>query len=465
MTKHDREIVPDLRAALAARIGADRFELWFGNRVQFELRGRTLRVTAADRFFVDRIRSQFRSDLTAACAELLPGHLEIEFHIDSSLAPAPSKPHLTIAGDDARRVRRETPVPPGPAREPGRPRSGATLEAFVVGDCNRLAYTAAQSMIRRPGQVSPLFVYGPTGCGKTYLLEGIAATARQNRNIRRVLSLSSEQFTSHFLEALRGSGLPNFRRKYRDVELLLLDDVQFFCGKRATVVEVQYTVDALLREGRQLVLAADRPPAELSGLGQELVARISGGLVCGIESPDEATRLNIARGLAGRLDMAVPEEVLQFVAAQVVGDARQLAGALNRLQAASNALSRPISVALAETALTDIVRATRRIVRLPDIETAICDVFGIDSKSLQSGRKSKLLSQPRMLAMWLARKYTRAAFSEIGDYFGGRSHSTVISAQKKVASWMDDDAAIQLAHGQSPVRDAIRRVEARLRTG
>ena len=335
----------------------------------------------------------------------------------------------------------------------------------MVGDGNRLAYTAAQSVIRRPGQVSPLFLYGPSGCGKTHLLEGLAGTARQNRNIRRVLSLSSEQFTSHFLEALRGSGLPNFRRKYRDVELLLLDDVQFFCGKRATVVEVQYTVDALLREGRQLVLTADRPPAELSGLGQELVARIAGGLVCGIESPDEATRLNIARCLAARLEMVVPAEVLQFVATQVVGDARQLAGALNRLQAVSNALSRPINVALAETALSDIVRATRRIVRLPDIETAICDVFGIDSKSLQSGCKSKLLSQPRMLAMWLARKYTRAAFSEIGDYFGGRSHSTVISAQKKVETWMGDGAAVQLAHGQSPVRDAIRRVEARLRTG
>jgi chromosomal replication initiator protein len=297
------------------------------------------------------------------------------------------------------------------------------------------------------------------------LLSAIATTARHQHGVRRVVSLTAELFTSQFLEALRGSGLPSFRRKYREVELLLVDDVHFFCGKRATVVELQYTVETLLREGRQLVLSADRPPAELDGFSAELVARISGGLVCGIELPDEWTRLEIARRLAARTGHAVPENVLRFVAAEVAGDAWQLAGALNRLQAAGEALQRPVSLELAETALADIVRATRRVVRLPDIETAVCDVFGIDSQSLQSQRKSKLLSQPRMLAMWLARKYTRAAFSEIGDYFGGRSHSTVISAQKKVDDWLADSAAVQIAHGYCRIQDAVRRVEARLRAG
>jgi chromosomal replication initiator protein len=462
VTHHDTEIVPALRAALAERIGQERFALWFGDRVQFQVQARTLRVAASDRFFLERVRNQFRHDVTAVCAQLLPSHVDVEFAIDSSLrAEAPPSPAATRNGG-AQTARQEPAAPSAPV---SLRRAGATLEDFLVGESNRLAFTAAQSVLRRPGHASPLFLHGPTGCGKSLLLEGIGTTARTLRNLRRVVSLSAEQFTSLFLEALQGSGLPNFRRKYRDVDLLLIDDVQFFCGKRATLVEVQYTVDALLRDGRQLVLAADRPPAELSGLGQELIALISGGLVCNVEPPDEALRRKIAHQLAARLAVEIPAEVLLFVAMQIVGDARQLAGALHRLQAVSEALERPVTLELAESALADIVRSTRRIVRLPDIESAVCEVFGIDSQGLQSPRKSKLLSQPRMLAMWLARKYTRAAFSEIGDYFGGRSHSTVISAQKKVHEWMADEAAIQIANGPCSVHDAIRRVEARLRTG
>ena len=151
---------------------------------------------------------------------------------------------------------------------------------------------------QRLGHLSPLFVYGPTGTGKTHLLEGITQAARQTRGVKRAVLMSSEQFTSYFLEALRGSGLPSFRRKYRDVDLLLIDDVQFFSGKRATIVELKHTVDTLLRERRQLVLAADRPLAEIHGLGPELTARISGGLVCGLEPPEEETRLLLVRRLA-----------------------------------------------------------------------------------------------------------------------------------------------------------------------
>ena len=463
MSRHDKEIVPALRAALAERIGEKRFALWFGTRIQFQVAEQTVRVTATERFFLDRVRSQFRNEVLAVCLELLPDHA-VEFQLDSArvaprhnsaATPAPVKAGGRVA------AREESPKP-APVAGSQRPR--VKLEDFVVGDCNRLAYTGAQTLVRRPGQVSPFFVYGPTGCGKTVLLDGIATSSRL-RGLRRVISLSAEHFTSLFLEALQGSGLPSFRRKYRDVELLLIDDLQFFCGKRATIVELLHTVDSLLRDGRQLVLAADRSPAELTGFGDELVARISGGLVCGIEYPDEITRLSIVRRLNKQLGLAVPEPVLQYVAQQVAGDARQLAGALNRVHATSEALARPLTLALAETALADIVRSTRRIVRLTDIESAVCDVFGVDVKSLQSDRKSRLLSQPRMLAMWLARKYTRAAFSEIGEYFGGRSHSTVISAHKKVDGWVAGGTNVDLAYTTCPIADAIRRVEARLRAG
>ena len=173
----------------------------------------------------------------------------------------------------------------------------ARLDNFVVGSCNRVAFTAAQMVAERPGPVSPLFLYGPAGCGKTHLLEGIWSAVRGSSQSRRVLYLTAEQFTSMFLEALRGSGLPSFRHKYRHVDLLLIDDVQFFLGKRATLVELQNTVDALLRERRQLVLAADRSPSELAKFGPVLTTRFSGGLVCGIEPPGHSTRLEILRNL------------------------------------------------------------------------------------------------------------------------------------------------------------------------
>jgi chromosomal replication initiator protein len=283
--------------------------------------------------------------------------------------------------------------------------------------------------------------------------------------VKRAVLVSAEQFTTQFLDALRGSGLPSFRRKYRDIELLLIDDVHFCAGKRATLVELHQSLDALHRQGRQVVLSANRPPYELEELGPDVVARISAGLVCGLEPADHETRLGILKRLCGAAELGVSRGVLEMMASELPGDARQLAGAVHRLEAASMAHGRSIDLSLAQRSLADLVRASRRIVRLPDIERAVCEAFGLERNSLQSGRKARAVSQPRMLAMWLARKYTRACLSEIGEHFGGRSHSTVISAQKQVNEWMTAGTPLQLLHGECPIDDAIRRIEAHLRTG
>ena len=203
----------------------------------------------------------------------------------------------------------------------------------------------------------------------------------------------------------------------------------------------------------------------MNGWGPEFVGRLSGGLICGIEPADYATRLGIARQMAQAMGLTVPENVLELIAARLQGDARQISGALNRLRATSEALERPISYESAGESLEDVFRSTQRFVHLSDIERAVCEVFGVDGRSLRDNRKAKTVTQPRMLAMWLARKYTRSAFSEIGDYFGRRSHSTVISAEKKVNGWMAKGAAVQLGHGLCRVEEAIRRIETHLRTG
>lgn len=464
MKHNDKEIVSAVRRALAERIGEDRFAVWFGPGVRIAISGRSVCVAAGDQFALERIRKRFLDDITSIGVQILGSAATVDFRIDASLQassdkrPGTSRTAGRVAGDASQAT----------TSSPQRARIGqrdASLSDFVVGPCNRVAFAGTQAVLNQLGQMSPLMVYGPTGTGKTHLLEGIANAARRSHGVKRVVMLSSEQFTSYFLEALRGTGLPNFRRKYRDVNMLLIDDLQFFVGKNATIVELKHTVDTLLRSGRQLVFSADRPLPEIDGLGPDLIARISGGLICGMESPGEETRFAIARCLSVARGLRIPDAVLSLIAGQVSGDVRLIGGALNRLQAFSQAVQRPVTVRLAEDALADIFRASQRVVRLPDIESAVCELFGVGTRELHSHRKSKALAQPRMLAMWLARKYTRAAFSEIGEHFGHRSHSTVISANKKVENWLADGASIQLGHSDCDVRDVVRRVEAQLRTG
>ncbi|NLX54837.1 MAG: ATP-binding protein [Planctomycetaceae bacterium] len=460
MTNDDRDIDSALREAVAGEVGRERFDLWFGDSVQLRLIGGSLRVSAADQFTIDRLRRLFRDELQTACRSLVAGPVRVEFAVDPALRER-QQPEV-VAADS--RCETEVAASDGAVPRPA-PRRFAHLNDYVVGRNNRVAYTAAQMIAERPGEVSPLFLYGPPGCGKTHLLEGIWSAVRGAGQARRVLYLTAEQFTSMFLEALRGSGLPSFRHKYRHMDLLLIDDVQFFLGKRATLVELQNTVDALLRGHRQLVLAADRAPASLAKFGSVLTARFSGGLVCGIEPADRATRLGILDQLSGRLQVSLPEDVRTLIVDRLDGDARNLAGAIHRLEASSRAFQRPIDLELAQSALLDMFQATARVVQLPDIDRAVCDVFGLDPNSLQSSSKGRAVSQPRALAMWLARQYTRAAYVEIGAYFGRRSHSTVISAQKQVQRWMDRREAIRLAHGHCEIGEAIRRVESQIRAG
>ncbi|HAY82268.1 MAG TPA: chromosomal replication initiator protein DnaA [Planctomycetaceae bacterium] len=489
--KNDMDIVKPIRDRLADRVGHERFDLWFGPNVQLRYANATLYVQAPDTFTVERLRRQMRGEIVAATEDVLGSGVSVAFEVRESAASPTSTSDHTPADHTPASEPQTPPVDSqqtpntstvasmprvaigtgGPQLAAPSPASAAAqagkrdLNNFVVGECNRLAWTAARQVPQRLGVVSPVFLHGPTGSGKTHLLEGITTATRRLPGRKRIVNLSAERFTSYFLEALKGSGLPSFRRKYRDVDLLLIDDVQFFVGKRATLVELQHTMDAMLRQGNQIVLTADRPPAELRGLGLEITARMTGGLVCNIDPADEATRLGILQQVAMQRGVDASDDVLQMIAGQLHGDARQLVGALNRLQAASEALEQPITLPMAESALTDIFQATRRVVRLADINEAVSELFQLEPDALQSNRKARTIAQPRMLAMWLARDLTRAAYSEIGEFFGDRTHSTVISAKNKVNRWIQDETAIQLATGTYSVKEVVRRVQVKLRRG
>ena len=465
------EIVSAILTRIADRVGKERFEMWLANGAEVRLDGRRLHILVADSFKLERLRRNCRKDILAAAAEVLGFEPELSLAVNKPLPLFDKLEEAAPSAQAAEDKGGEPDVLPlaAPAEEIAekeyRPyrRPFAQLGSFVVGDCNRVAHAAALSVLPQLGQVSPVFFYGPPGCGKSHLLEGIWCQARQAGQVKRVIYLTAEQFTTHFVEALKGSGLPSFRRKYRDVELLLIDDVQFFAGKQSTLVELLYTMDTLLREGRQLVFAADRPPAELRPLGPEIITRLTGGLVCGMQAADYATRLEILRRLAAQKSLAAPEEVQNYLAAQLAGDARQLTGAVNRLQASAAAYSATINIEFVQHTLADLMQATRRAVRLPDIAGAVCNLFGLETDQMQSEGKSPSVSHPRMLAMWLAKKYTRNALSEIGRYFGRKSHSTVLSASDKVQEWLASGKTMSLPHGQCTVEEALRRVEAQLR--
>ncbi|MGC3971523.1 MAG: chromosomal replication initiator protein DnaA [Pirellulales bacterium] len=493
----DREVVAAMRRALADRVGAERYDMWFASSARFRVVAGRVVVVVPNAFLQDWLRNNFRSQIEEAAREAVGGEVSVGFEIEEPAAaptvarrndvrgivgqsgvvtggPAPSvapavpaeRGPVSVAQvflglEKAVLAEGTMPAAAAPSRKPTLPRRLHRFDEFVVGASNRLAYASAVGCTERLGGITPLVLHGPTGVGKSHLLEAIVEAARRAHPQIETALLSAEQFTSSFLEALNGGGLPNFRRKFRNLHLLAIDDLQFLAGKKATLVELVHTLDQLQRDGKQIVFTADRSPAELTFLGPELRNRLFGGLVVGLETPDMQTRFGITGRIAARLGLELPHDVREFVAARFTSHARELSGALKRLLAAARAYERPIDLKLAEQTLADLLQHQQKTVRLADIDKAVRDVFGLETESLQSSRKGKEVSHPRMLAMWLARKYTRAALSEIGRYFGGRSHSTVISAQKKVDVWMSRGEPLPTPSGECRFEEALRRVEKR----
>jgi chromosomal replication initiator protein len=503
-----------IRAAFRSRIGEDRHDVWFGESFQVvaERDGdgeRLVTVLAGSAFTHDWLQRTFRDDFVAAVEHVLgrsggptrvvwnplvagtdaaDGIVPLpEAQVAGSGAAtdgeAPAGPRPSAVADASRgNGKRSVSVPRGQsargptagAGDPGqgiaRPTSSVrpslTLEQYVVGLGNRMAHAAAALAAEQPGAMSPLVIHGPSGAGKTHLLEGICRRMRERNPRSSAVMLSAEQFTTTFLESLHGRrGLPGFRRSLRAADLLVIDDIQFLIGKKATISELLHTIEALQRAGKQVVFASDRDVESLAELGADLQARLRGGMCARILPPDEATRAGIVESLAARRSLSIPADVVAFVAARMTRNTRELAGAVNRLEATSHMLGIPVTLDMAEECLAELVRSSSRAVRLADIERAVCSALGVDPGSLQSSCRVRRVNQPRMLAMFLARKHTPAALSEIGAYFGRRSHSTVISAQRTVDGWIASGSRLTLADAEWGVEEAIRRVEESLRVG
>jgi chromosomal replication initiator protein len=345
----------------------------------------------------------------------------------------------------------ETPAPP-PAPRPAAPGAARTsegtqlspkytFETFVVGAGNRFAHAAALAVAEAPARAyNPFFIYGGVGLGKTHLLQAIGHRVL-SAGLARVAYVSSEKFTNELINSIRDDKTLEFRQRYRNVDVLLIDDIQFLAGKERTQEEFFHTFNTLHEASHQIIITSDRPPKEIPTLEDRLRSRFEWGLIADIQPPDLETRIAILRKKAEHEGIAVPDEVAEFIAQRIPTNIRELEGALVRVVAYASLTRSPVSVDLASDVLRDLLPPTRaRVVTIPAIQQVVAEFFGIRVEEMRAKRRTKGVAFPRQVAMFVARELTDASLPRIGEEFGGRDHTTVMHACQRVRETLRRDA-------------------------
>jgi chromosomal replication initiator protein len=314
-----------------------------------------------------------------------------------------------------------------------RPRLRHDLSTFVLGPSNQLAYNTATYVAEFPGaQYNPLFIHGNCGLGKTHLLQGLCKQFAERQPTKRWMYMTGEEFTNEFVVALRGNKLDAFRRKMRDLDLLVIDDVHFLGGKKATQEEFLHTFNAIEAMGKQVVMASDNHPKLIEEFGESLINRFVSGMVVRIDPPNFVTRVNILQSLCKRTNISLSEEVVGWIARRVTQNVRELEGAVTRIAAVSKLSGDAPNVEMVQAALGDLDRQMVAPVRPENVMQAVCNYFSLEHKDLMSGRRQRTISLARSVAMYLVRKTAKLSFPEIGNRMGKRNHSTVISACRRI---------------------------------
>jgi chromosomal replication initiator protein DnaA len=317
-----------------------------------------------------------------------------------------------------------------------------TFDNFVVGKPNEFAYAAARRVadaLKVP--FNPLFLYGGVGLGKTHLMHAVAWYIRERSPNRRVVYLSAEKFMYRFIRALREQNTVDFKEQFRSVDVLMIDDVQFISGKDSTQEEFFHTFNTLVDQGRQIVLSADKSPSDLEGIQDRLKSRLNNGLVADIHATTYELRLGILQSKAERMGLAIPRKVMEFLAQRIASNVRELEGALNRVVAHAQLIGREISIEAAQDVLHDLLRANDRRVTIDEIQKQVAAHYNIRIADMSSARRARAVARPRQVAMYLAKQLTSRSLPEIGRKFGGRDHTTVMHAVRKVEELRAQDAA------------------------
>ena len=450
------DVVGALADVLCKRIGESRYNLWFAGKTRLVMNDDHLAVGVANLFLQDWLQKTFGADVEAVAAEVTGVRKAVRFVIEPQLFQAARAEQGDVPEKQADQ-------PGAPARRPTvRPRRWRPLTEFIVGPCNRVAHASALSVVETPNDAPiPLVLHGPVGVGKTHLLEGVAAGLSRRFPDGRILFLTAEDFTNRFVAAMHQHKLGGFRKQFRECDALLVDDIGFLAKKKATQEEFLHTLDALMTSQRPVVLTSDCHPRLADHFCAELTDRLGGGAVWSLATPERPTRLEILRAKAIRAG-GLPGDVLDFLAEHLRGNVRELEGAVHSVAHLTRVTGRPIDVEMAREALGDLLRHSLRLVTLEDVERVFCDVLGISRELLFSKKRQWVYSYPRMLAMYLARKHTSATYSEVGQHFGGRNHSTVVAGEKKVRQWLADNITLQLGKRILPVREMVEQIERKL---
>jgi chromosomal replication initiator protein len=331
----------------------------------------------------------------------------------------------------------------------GRPRKVLHLNpkysfgSFVVGASNQFAHAACRAVADAPAKAyNPLFIYGGVGLGKTHLLNAIGNHLAE-RSDMRIAYVTTEQFTNEVINSIRYDKMIDLRKRYRNIDMLLVDDVQFLAGKERTQEEFFHTFNALYEAQKQIVLSSDRFPKEMPDMEERLRSRFEWGLIADLQSPDVETRIAILRKKSDDEGVGLPEEVVQFLAATMKSNIRELEGSLVRLGAYSSLTGQPITLEMAKNVLRDIIGEKKKIVTMDDIEEAVAERFHVKISEMKSRRRSKTIVHPRQIAMYLCREMTNSSFPEIGRHFGGKDHTTIIHACKQIAKAKEADLSLR----------------------
>lgn len=460
-------------ASLRDDIGEQNFQHWFHKRTRFKVSGDRFVVFVANPFILNWLLRRFRSALNRVAQLVLGPSASCQLEVDGSLlneaaSSASDVTGATVAerravqmdgdvasgatGSSSSRKRTNSVVPqpsefdrPGSLSLPNNRRKFRNFETFVSGECNDLAVLAARQVATAPGErYNPLFIHGGTGTGKTHLLEAIYTESRRQHPTKNVMYLTSEAFTNYFTSALASRTVPSFRQRFRNVDVLLIDNIEFLDNKRATQEEFLHTIVQVIEHGGQVVVSCDRHPRMLTKHREELTTRFVSGLVCRIEAPGEATRLKLVRSMVVGTKAVFSDDALDYIVRRCRRNAREIQGAINQLEGQFCLTGRRITLAVAREVLGEMAEECRRLVRISDVEKVVCEAFGVTAADLRSPSRRKAIALPRAVAMFLSRRMTKSAYREIGMYFGGRDHSTVVAAERKVTDLVTKGEALDM---------------------
>jgi chromosomal replication initiator protein len=432
------------RDHLRSKLSNDTYNMWFAPLRACAIDGNNVTLETANEFSGVWLKDNYLSLLQDAFAVAAGRQLQVKFKIATGNAPAPSAsapaPVKTKAPESAHERPANSELHFNPKN---------TFESFVVGNNNNFAYAAALAVAQAPGKsYNPLFLYGGVGLGKTHLLHAIGQHVSANKKGARVAYLSSEKFTNEYIDGIQNNQLAKFRKKYRQTDVLLIDDIQFLAGKERIQEEFFHTFNALHEAHKQIVLTCDRPASEIQGLEHRLVSRFEWGLVTDLQPPDVEMRLAILQKKAQIMGVTLSDDIMNFLANRIRTNVRRLEGALIRVVSYASLTGKKLTIEVVEGLLREILHEEGRFsVNIEVIQKKVAEHFDIRLADMTSKRRPENIAFPRQIAMYLSRQMTESSLNTIGEAYGGRDHGTVLHACRLVKDRMEVDANVrQVVH-------------------